>query len=308
MNDEQIEKLLRKAPAVKTPAGLREQLQAEVKLPRAQTNTVREFDSRPWLRRWLPAVSFAVFFLGCAVVIGVQTSVLSELKRENAELRGAGQNLDQLKADNADSQRLVAQSQELERLRADNADVERLRGEVAQLKAQVKEAEGLRAENQKLRQENAARLAQNAGGGESMDDLMAKEKAKAERAACMNNLKQIGLGARIWESDRNNGLLPTNFVSMAKELNSPKILVCPGDQSRVAATDWSSFTANNVSYTLVSPGADEREPIVVYAYCPIHHNYLLVDGSVQALSPQGEKAMIHVVDGKTIMGPAPQSK
>jgi hypothetical protein len=295
MNDDQIERWLRMAPAVSVPAGLLGRLQADVRLPRGQARAVREFDSRPWLRRWLPAVSFAVFFLGCLVVIGVQTSVLSELKRENAELRSAGQNLEQLRADNAAYQRLLAQSRELERLRQDNADVKRLRGEVAQLRAQVKEAEDLRAGNQTLRTQNAATA-------DAKTDFFAQEQELIERQQCCENLKYVGLAARTWSGDHGD-VMPPDFISMKAEFGKQiewRDLQCPSDKSR-NVTGWGDVAAGNVSYLWPGAGAPETEPQDVLAYCPIHHNYLLVDGSVQMLSVTGMKAMIKEINGRMVL-------
>ena len=55
MNEKQIEQLLRQAPEPRAPAGLLQTLQREITLPRAQSGRVNHFESRPWLRRWLPA-------------------------------------------------------------------------------------------------------------------------------------------------------------------------------------------------------------------------------------------------------------
>ena len=96
---------------------------------------------------------------------------------------------------------------------------------------------------------------------------LAKAKAKAQRIACVNNLKQVGLAFRIWSGDNgdrfpmqvpmaqggaseavgrpgsattwlsNNGISGM-FGVMSNELNTPKILACPSetDASRSQAT------------------------------------------------------------------------
>src|SRR5579859_3246100 len=196
MTETQIEQLLRQAPEPRAPIGLLQTIQREIILPRAGSGRINHFESRPWLRRWLPALSFAAFFVACVVAIAVQTNMLAELKRENATLRAAAQNLDQLRADNAEYQRLLAQSQELEKLRQDNADLQRLRRETEQLRAQLPELEKLRAENQKLQAVSA-----NSPGTSPDSDFFAEAKAKAERIQCINNLKQIGLAGRVWSLD-----------------------------------------------------------------------------------------------------------
>lgn len=85
---------------------------------------------------------------------------------------------------------------------------------------------------------------------------------------CVNNLKQIGLSFRIWEGDNNDkypmAVSVTNggamefaargnamwvFQVMSNELSTPKILVCPLDRHRHAATNFdAALTADNVSY------------------------------------------------------------
>ncbi len=294
MNEENIEGLLRKAPAAKTPPGLVEQLKKDIKLPHAARDD-GGFQTQSWLRRWLPALAPAAFLIACLVAAGVQMNTISGLKSDNEKLRGSAQNLEQLRAANQDYSQLQAQSQDLDRLRQENADLLRLRKEIAPLQAAAQEAAQLRAANQALKAQRQSTA--NAGTG---GDFMADARDKVENIACINNMKQIGLAARIWAGD-NNQFFPTNFLSMSNELGSWKTLQCPGDHSRNVSS-WADVEAGNVSYIMASPGADEAFPSVVFAYCPIHHNYVLVDGSVQHLTPEGVQKNIHVIDGKMQFG------
>ncbi|MGA4644681.1 type II secretion system protein [Limisphaera sp. 4302-co] len=86
---------------------------------------------------------------------------------------------------------------------------------------------------------------------------LAKAKAKAQRINCVNNLKQVGLGFRIWASDngdrfpmrvpnseggtannlQNNTLIYTHFAVLSNELSTPKVVVCPSDE-RNARTNF----------------------------------------------------------------------
>jgi hypothetical protein len=300
MDDERIENLLRKAPEAKAPEGLRERLMRGVRVPREAEAGAR-WREQSWTRRWLPALSFAVFFLGCLVVIGKQTGELRSLQQENARLRAGGQNLEQLRTENAEYQRLKLVAQELERLKKDSAELERLRGEVAQLKSAVQEADRLRAENQRLQAENAARLAQASARAEgTLDEALAKEMERADRAACVNNLKQIGLSIRTWASDEGE-ICPPNFISMTNELNNFRVLQCRGDKAHNVRS-WADVAAGNVSYQYLAAGFETTYPTAVAAICPIHHIYLFVDGSVHMLSPEGEKNL-KIVNGKlTLVG------
>jgi len=92
---------------------------------------------------------------------------------------------------------------------------------------------------------------------------LAKAKAKAQRIKCVNNLKQIGLGFRIfstdnggsfpWSIDTNNGgtsdalWLNDNhtyrhYLAISNELSTPKLLYCPSDSGgSPAKKEGSSF-------------------------------------------------------------------
>jgi len=302
MNDEQIEVLLRKAPRPPAPGRLLETLQANIALPRrAETAPVPRTEAVPLLRRWLPAVSFAVIFLSCIVAIGVQTNQFLQLKHENQTLHAGMQSIEQLRRDNAEYQRVLAARQELEQLRKDFAELQQLRVEVAQLRAQIQEAEKLRDENQQLLAANN-QPAPSTGN----DDLFARfeedARAEAQSIQCINHLKQIGLAARIWAND-NNDVYPPDLLSMSNELSTPKILVCPGDKGRTAARNWNEFGSGNVSYEFLNPNGSDTNPMVLLARCPIHGHVGLSDGSVQSGSSLGRTFTIIVKDGKQVLTP-----
>jgi competence protein ComGC len=96
---------------------------------------------------------------------------------------------------------------------------------------------------------------------------------------CVNNLKEISLGYRIWEGD-NGDLYPTGvsvtnggamesaatgdvaavFQVMSNELSTPKILICPQDATHTPATNFATgFSAKNISY-FTSVNASEANP------------------------------------------------
>jgi prepilin-type N-terminal cleavage/methylation domain-containing protein/prepilin-type processing-associated H-X9-DG protein len=68
---------------------------------------------------------------------------------------------------------------------------------------------------------------------------LAKAKARAQRASCISNLKQVGIGFRLYAND-NDGRYPktgTNeawsyFQAAGNELNNPKVLLCPSDTDK----------------------------------------------------------------------------
>jgi len=123
---------------------------------------------------------------------------------------------------------------------------------------------------------------------------------------CNSQMRQISIAFRVWEGDNSDrypfhvplkfggteelrDLGPDGFDSntfmhfqvMTNELSLPAILVCPGDLGRMAAADFESLAATNVSYRLRT-GDDvyEDQPGIILMVCPIDGNTLYCDGSV----------------------------
>jgi prepilin-type N-terminal cleavage/methylation domain-containing protein len=95
---------------------------------------------------------------------------------------------------------------------------------------------------------------------------LAAAKRKAQRISCVSNLKQLGIAFRVWENDNNdsypmavssavggaqeyvysnvnpapaaNYFPQMPFVVMSNTLTNPKLLVCPSDSARTAATNF----------------------------------------------------------------------
>lgn len=91
---------------------------------------------------------------------------------------------------------------------------------------------------------------------------------KAQEINCRNNLKQVGLAARMWAAD-NKSAFPSSFEQMKQELVNMKITCCPSDAT--------------TQYEILSRNVQESDSSAVYARCPIHNTVLFVDGSVQTL-------------------------
>lgn len=121
---------------------------------------------------------------------------------------------------------------------------------------------------------------------------LAAAKKKAQKISCVNSLKQVGLAFRIWSADNsdrypmqvltqnggasqnvaknNNGVITAGtmvlgvpvpllvYSVMSNELSAAKILLCPSDGAKTAATAW-NIGANNVSY-FVTGEASEVDP------------------------------------------------
>ncbi len=99
---------------------------------------------------------------------------------------------------------------------------------------------------------------------------LSRAKAKAQRIACANNHKQIALAMRLW-SDNNNGKFPWKVEQtlgggmpngadnaqvnlqlsiVSNELASTKLLLCPSDVRRLAATNFATLALTNISYAM----------------------------------------------------------
>lgn len=114
---------------------------------------------------------------------------------------------------------------------------------------------------------------------------LAKAKAKAKRTECLSDLKQIGVGFRMWANDNEakfpwavgatnggtavNGLgtgdWTDNFRVCSNELNTPKILACPSDQKRTPWTAWNTLDGDRHISFFIGIDADETKPQTILA-------------------------------------------
>jgi len=113
---------------------------------------------------------------------------------------------------------------------------------------------------------------------------LSQGKAKAQRATCANNLRQLGLAMRLW-ADNNDGKFPwkveqtaggarpngtdnakvnLQFSVVSNELASTRLLLCPNDERRIPAANFATIALTNVSYALCNE-ADEKRPLVILA-------------------------------------------
>ena len=106
---------------------------------------------------------------------------------------------------------------------------------------------------------------------------LAKAKGRALRISCVNNLRNLGLGYRMW-SDDNESRYPwrvtvANGGSMtipvawqhhyviSNEIVTPKLLFCPSDSARTKAFEWGEYaTLGNqaVSYFVGTEASEDR--------------------------------------------------
>ncbi|MGD0085808.1 MAG: prepilin-type N-terminal cleavage/methylation domain-containing protein [Verrucomicrobiota bacterium] len=112
---------------------------------------------------------------------------------------------------------------------------------------------------------------------------LAAAKRKAQRISCVSNLRQLGIAFRVWGDD-NNGQYPMTvkntaggaedyvysaantatipnynpamvFAVMSNTVSDPKLIICPSDSIRSAATNWDSEFITTFTPTPQVPNA-----------------------------------------------------
>jgi len=122
--------------------------------------------------------------------------------------------------------------------------------------------------------------------------VLASSKKRAQRIECIADLKQLGTAFQIFAHD-HDGKFPMqipveeggsqeyargaestgghgffyswrHFATLANELATPKLLVCPSDLERTPADSFKTFQNSNLSYA-IGIGATYNEPSSVLA-------------------------------------------
>lgn len=112
---------------------------------------------------------------------------------------------------------------------------------------------------------------------------LGQAKSKARRITCVNNLKQIGLGLRLWADD-NDGRFPwkvdqasgggmpngtgnaraaLQFSIISNELNSTSLLLCPSDVRKTPALSFKSLAAANIGYAPCAEASETRPRVIL---------------------------------------------
>lgn len=105
-----------------------------------------------------------------------------------------------------------------------------------------------------------------------------KDKPKAQRIACVNNLKQVGLSFSLWTGDNSDkypmaastnlggtmewitaGTVYPHFAALSNQLGTPKILACPSDD-RDRATNFTFLSDSNISYFVCLNATNKANP------------------------------------------------
>lgn len=145
---------------------------------------------------------------------------------------------------------------------------------------------------------------------------ISKARTKAQRIKCVNNLKQLSLGLKIYASD-NGDLFPfhvptgkggtmdksqpdtrgddtkpfLHMLAIKDILGSPRILTCPAHEGIEPAMDWDDAMAKQMSYRVRSGKmVTDHASDEVLIWCPIHHNVAVSSGAVHQLDESATDA------------------
>lgn len=138
---------------------------------------------------------------------------------------------------------------------------------------------------------------------------------------CLTNLRQIGLSFRLWANDHGD-LYPTRvaknkddagkamadtslvhiFQAMSNELCVPNTVICPAD-SRVAATNWNSFSITNISYFVGLDAADTRPNMILSGDRDIAEDGRLLSGTANLTTnrPVAWHRLLHREGGNVLL-------
>ncbi|MBL9170474.1 MAG: type II secretion system protein [Verrucomicrobiales bacterium] len=103
---------------------------------------------------------------------------------------------------------------------------------------------------------------------------LASGKLKAKNVECSNQLKQIGIGFKLWANDHDDkfpwqlaeskggsqaaAVWVQHFRVASNQIATPRILVCPTDREKQPILNWSNLDPEmNFSYFV---GTESREP------------------------------------------------
>jgi len=104
---------------------------------------------------------------------------------------------------------------------------------------------------------------------------LARAKLKAKEITCVNNLKQMSLGIRLWAGDQGDKYpwnvdytkggskdspdWTDNFRVCSNEIRASAIFVCPLDLTKRPATNWTTMRGDlNISYFVGKSTTDAR--------------------------------------------------
>lgn len=303
ISETDIQGLLRQAPQPRPPGGLKQDLLAQAASQWSAQNHKARIIHRTkavtpaggWLRRWWPALLPAAVSAACAVVVTAQQIEINNLQQTIDHLSRSA--VGHTSTPSTSAPRTPSVPEDTAAREAE--ELARLKETARQLKAEIAELQTLQQENTRLR----TQLASPIPGTMNPDEADALARERALNIQCVNNLKQLGLASKVFAIDNTN-IFPADVLEMTNEMATPKILYCPADTARHAASGWADYSSANCSYEYLAPSGTNSEPTRVLFRCPIHGNVGLCDGSVQSGVGKSHPEAFIQRDGKLYFEPA----
>jgi hypothetical protein len=112
---------------------------------------------------------------------------------------------------------------------------------------------------------------------------------RASRISCVNHLKQIGVGARMWNLD-NEPFYPPSLQLLAEDRDFqgwdylgpvPALVFCPADVGRRLPTNWADVNWAGIDYTWTPLPTSSGDETNICSTCRIHTHQLEMSGAVQ---------------------------
>ncbi len=134
--------------------------------------------------------------------------------------------------------------------------------------------------------------------------LLAKASKGMQAAACLQNLSQLGLAARM-HAVNHDSQFPDDWLQStnASEFTVPRLLICPADKHHSLAAAWGVVGASNITYVYLGKGGNDDQTNRVLAICPIHGHVLLGNGKVLFAWAQRHPEALIERDGATFVDP-----
>ena len=111
-------------------------------------------------------------------------------------------------------------------------------------------------------------------------------KRHGEAVGCRKTMSSIAIAARLWADDHQE-LFPNSLAMLSNEVAVTRILICPADHSRQAASSWDNITSSNCSYEVVTPNLRGADATNIFLRCKIHGYLAFADSRViDGVKPQ----------------------
>jgi len=104
-------------------------------------------------------------------------------------------------------------------------------------------------------------------------------RGRAHSMMCAGRMFPMTFVALQWAENTGSNGLPTRLTYLSNDL-AVRWMICPAETSRRPASTWSSFTAENSSYEIVSPGIRDADTNSVFLRCRVHGHMAYPDMTV----------------------------